>query len=118
MMSEAFYPQTINRALVLVIPKQPFYDWDKAVFPGTTPIEEQLEEYNSYLLEDSMLPFEPENALKNDWQWIFENELFGICTDETKWPQKRTWALFTAWFDLKFSTIITDLVDKPILKED
>ena len=26
--------------------------------------------------------------------------------------------MFTEWFDLKFSTVIMDLVDKPILKED
>ena len=32
-MTEGFYPPTINRAAVMGIPKKPFYDWDKAVFP-------------------------------------------------------------------------------------
>lgn len=67
-MNDTFYPPTINRAVVMVIPKRPFYDWDKAVFPDTTPMEENRDEYNSYLLRDSILPFEPQKALKNDWQ--------------------------------------------------
>ena len=116
-MNDSFYPPMVNRAVVLVIPKQPFYDWDKTVFPDTALMEVNRDEYNSYLIKDSILPFEPQKALKNDWQWIFENELFGICTDESTWPEKRTWKLFNEWFELKFSTVILDLVDQPILKE-
>lgn len=117
-MRESFYPSMINRAIVMVIPKQPFYDWDKAVFPDTTPMEENRVEFNSYLLKDSILPIEPQKALKNDWKWILENELFGICTDESTWPEKRTWKLFNQWFELKFSTVILDLVGQPITKEE
>lgn len=116
-MSEEFYPPTINRAVVLLIPKKPFYDWDKAVFPDLSPMGESRDEYNSYLLKDSILPQNAKEALKKEWRWIFENELFGVCTDESTWPQKRTWKMFSEWFDIKFSTVVMDLVDKPISKE-
>lgn len=116
-MSEDFYPPTINRAVVMVIPKKPYYDWDKAVFPDTEGLE-NLEEYNSYLIEDSVLPRDPKKALKKHWEWIFENELFGVCTDEDTWPANRTWKLFGEWFEVKFSTVVLDLVEGSILKED
>jgi hypothetical protein len=81
-------------------------------------MEGQMDEYNSYLIKDSILPQHPQKALKDEWEWIFENELFGTCTDEDAWPQKRTWKMFNEWFDLKFSTVILDLIEGPIFKED
>lgn len=108
----------INRSVVLVIPKKPFFDWEKYVFPDQPSIEENLDEYSSYLLSDGILPFEPQKALKPYWKDIFENELFDICIDESTWPQKRTWKLFTEWFDLKFSTVVHDLEGGPIRDDD
>lgn len=116
-MNDSFYPQMINRSVVMVIPKKPFYKWEKNVFPDLGSIEGQLHEYNSYLLKDSILPSEHQKVLRNDWDWIFENELNDICTDENTWPQERDWETFTEWFDLKFSTVVMDLVDEPVLKE-
>ena len=117
-MPEENYPSTINRAVVMVIPKKPLDDWEKSVFPDSFSVEDWEDECSAYLLKDSIMPNDPEKALKNDWEWIFENELFGICTNESTWPERRTWKMFMEWFDLKFSTIVLDLVDKPIIKED
>jgi hypothetical protein len=52
------------------------------------------------------------------WSWIFKQALFEICTDERTWPKKRTWKMFTEWFDLKFSTVVLDLVNGPISREE
>jgi len=110
-------PQIIDRAIVLVIPKEPYYDWDKEVFPDTEGISE-LKEFNSYLIEESISADNPKKSLKKYWEYIFENELFNICTDEEAWPKNRTWNLFNEWFELKFSTVVTDLLNYPISKEE
>lgn len=101
----------------MVIPQKPYYDWDKAVFPKTDGIK-PLEEFNSYLIEDSILPDDPKKALRKYWKWIFENELFEISTNEDTWPPNRTWKLFNEWFEIRISTLVMDLLDKPILRED
>ncbi len=108
----------INRAVLMVIPKRPFFEWEKSVFPDLPSIEEGLDDYNAYLLKDNILPDELKSGLKNQWQWIFENELRGICEDEATWPKNRSWKLFNEWFELKFSSIVLDLVNGPIRKEN
>lgn len=107
------YP-TINRSALLVVPKQPFYDWSNALtpdMPKQTP--ENTTEHNSYLLEDELFLDDPKGELKNYWKAIFLNELFSQWTDETAYP-KLSWKLFTEWFDFYRSSIVTDLVDEPL----
>jgi len=115
-MEEFYDPPTINRAVVLVIPKKSFYDWAKAVFPDTDGIG-ALEEFNSYLIKDDILAQEPKKALRGHWTWIFENELLGACTDEDTWPKNRTWKLFNEWFELRFSSVVLDLLEGPVYRE-
>ncbi|MGM0636371.1 MAG: hypothetical protein ACQESK_09920 [Bacteroidota bacterium] len=112
-----FEPQTINRTVVMIIPKPKFYAWEKEVFPNA-PTTADRDEYSSYLIEDEVFPDEPKKALKNHWEFIFENELFSICTDEDAWPKQRTWKSFTDYFEVKFSTLVFDLLDQPVLKQD
>ncbi|HCS21242.1 MAG TPA: hypothetical protein DIW47_11895 [Bacteroidetes bacterium] len=118
MKKRAENPTTINRTVILVIPKKLFYEWEKAVFPDMKSIEESASEYSSYLIESGVFPEEPKAVLEEDWQWIFENELFGICIDEEFWPQKRSWTMFTEWFDIKFCTHVIDLLEGPVVHND
>ncbi|MFN2262148.1 MAG: hypothetical protein ABR595_08815 [Psychroflexus sp.] len=112
-----FEPQTINRSVVMIIPKPKFYEWEKLVFPDSATTADRSE-FSSYLIEDEIFPDEPKQALKNHWRYIFEDELFGICTDEKEWPKNRSWKSFTEHFEVKFSTLVFDLLNEPILKED
>lgn len=110
------YP-TINRNLLLVIPKQPFYDWSNSLFPDLPPTNaSQIREHNSYLLEDELFLDDSKSELKNYWKPIFLNELYGQCTDASTFP-KISWQLFTQWFDFYKSSIITDLTDAPLYTE-
>lgn len=113
-------PTIINRGLVIIIPKQPFYDWANQVFPEDDLImsPETTVEHNSYLLKGEMLFDDAKKALKNYWEFIFEDQLFGICTDDTAWPEKLTWKLFTEWFSFHFSSLVIDLENGGILKEE
>lgn len=117
-MNDYYYPPTINRAVLMVVPKKPFYDWLQSIDPEESYPMDSVLEYNSYLLEDTIMANEPKKVLNKHWKWIFENELFGHYIYEEMWPPKRTWKMFTEWFDLKFSTIVLDLIEKPLKKEE
>lgn len=117
-MNDYYYPPTINRAVLMVVPRKPFYDWLQSLDSEDSYGIDSVLEHNSYLLEDTIMANEPKKVLKKHWKWIFENELFGHYTYEEMWPPKRTWKMFTEWFDLKFSTIVLDLVEKPLEKEE
>lgn len=111
-------PPTINRSLLLIVPKQPFYDWSNAVFPDLSPtIAKEVKDHNSYLLEDELFLDDPKKELRKYWKPIFLNELFGQCTDGSTYP-KLTWKLFTEWFDFYRSSIVSDLTEKPIYLQE
>ena len=105
---------TINRSLILVVPKQPFYDWSNAQFPDATPtLINQVDDYNSYLLEDELFLDNPKEELEKYWRYIFLNELYGQCTDTDSFPEL-SWELFVEWFDFYKSSLVTNLIDEPL----
>lgn len=109
---------TINRSVLLVIPKQPFYDWSNALTPDLPETNVgDLDEHNSYLLEDELFLDDPKSELKKYWKTIFINELFGQWTDENDYP-KLSWKLFTQWFSFYRSSVVTDLTDEPLYTQD
>lgn len=108
---------TINRSLLLIVPKQPFYDWSNALtpdLPKNSP--DNVADHNSYLLEDELFLDDPKKELRKYWKSIFLNELYGQWTDESAYP-KLSWQLFIAWFDFYKSSIVTDLTDAPLYTE-
>jgi len=110
------YP-TINRSILLVKPKQAFYDWSNSLFPTLTPTKAaRIKDHNSYLLEDELFLDDPESELKNYWKPIFLQELYGQCTNEAKFPEI-SWNLFNQWFDYYQSSVVTDLTDAPLYTE-
>ena len=108
---------TINRSMILIVPKQPFYDWSNALTPDLPETNAaDIDEHNSYLLEEELFLNDPKQELANYWKPIFLNELFGQCTDKQDYP-KLTWKLFTEWFEFYRSSIVTDLTDEPLYTE-
>lgn len=108
---------TINRSILLVVPKQPFYDWSNALTPDLPKSgPDNVNEHNSYLLEEELFLDDPKDELKTYWKKIFLNELFGQWTDEDDYPEL-SWELFTQWFDFYRSSIVTDLSDEPLYTE-
>lgn len=108
---------TINRSLLIIKPKQPFYDWSNALspdLPETTVAD--VQDHNSYLLEDELFLDDPKKELKKYWKAIFLNELYGQWTDEAAYP-KLSWNLFTEWFDFYRSSIVNDLCTTPLYTE-
>ena len=119
------YPRfTINRALVLILPNQPFADWAAAADPGPAPLrltlEELREEADAFLLPESVM--EDEGAavkwIEKRWQTFFEHFLNGQYVDEVLWPQGRSLKMFRQWFTIQFHSMVYDMADTPIVHED
>ena len=107
----------INRGVLIVRPKQPFLDWaagldDSGVLPNVTG------EQTVYLIPEFEMPDEAQSILKKVYLEVFENELWGWHTDESAWPKKRDLKTFREWFAIELHSVVEDLCDYEIIKED
>ena len=107
----------INRAVLIVRPKQPYLDWaasldDSGVLPD--PHGEQT----AYLIPSFETDEEALQILKGAYAEIFERELLGWHTDEVAWPQKRTFAMFKKWFTIELHSVVEDLDHEEDLYDD
>jgi hypothetical protein len=97
---------SINRSLLYISYKQPFYDWLK-FYDKETDITGVIEG-NAYLLPQFEFPEELEAYLHQDFDRFFVSELFDWYTFPKMWPKKRNWALFNEWFDIKLTVMVLD----------
>lgn len=56
--------------------------------------------------------------IDNIYEDIFDELLFGLCTEESWSPQDRTNEMFWQWFEVELHSIVMDSSNKPILKEE
>ncbi|HWO57529.1 MAG TPA: hypothetical protein VNN55_08180 [bacterium] len=110
---------TLNRTAIVLRPKQPFVDWINETEPDDRPVT--LEE----VAEDNVVYLIPENrdddvdrAVRKYWREIFEEELFGWCTDESLWPTRLTFAMFREWFDIEAHSVVRDVGGDDLVIED
>jgi hypothetical protein len=108
-----YYFDAVNRHAVVIKPKQPVLDWINALYPD---MAEDGNETTVYLVKERDSFEDTEKWLKRNFNDIFENELNGRHTDENDWPQKRTYKLFTEWFDTEIHTMVDDIEEGPIRK--
>ncbi|WP_202966611.1 hypothetical protein [Cellvibrio sp. OA-2007] len=117
------YPRfTINRHLIILMPKQPVLDWIKRVDPNPPDItlEELRLEQNAFLVPDALDgQQDAEKWVQRRWQMFFEGFLEEWYTVESWWPQKRTYKMFKDWFDVQYHSMVWDLAtSEPISYED
>ncbi len=107
------YPRfTINRHLIILMPKQPVLDWIKRVDPDppNLTLEQLRQEQNAFLVPDSLDGQEDaEKWVKRSWQVFFEGYLNEWYTVESWWPQKRTYKMFKDWFEVQYHSMVWDL---------
>lgn len=96
---------TINRTLLIVIPKKPYLDWVKSF--GN--IEDDPEHYSAYLISDKYDEFNYKNYLKKHYMDIFEEELYAIIKDPDFYPEKRDYKTFNEWFETHVCDTVFDL---------
>ena len=107
----------LNRAAVMVRPKQPFIDWAASVDDSRlTPDED--EESTVYLIPAYADEDEAWEVLEEVYETIFEAELYNWDTDEAAWPRERDFDTFQEWFEIELHAIVEDLCDYEIAEEE
>ena len=92
----------VNRTVPLDSPvtvEELAQDCTVVLVPATMDLREEVSEYLDYL--------KPE---------LFELELEAWNRDPADWPAERTAAVFDAWFELEFHSVVYDTVETPIRK--
>ena len=107
----------LNRAALIVRPKQPFLDWaagldDSGLVPDVTG------EQTVYLVPEFESDEERLRVLKRVYAEIFERELDGWHTDPSAWPQKRDFKTFQAWFSIELHSVVEDVVDGALIDDE
>ena len=113
--------ETINRTALIVTIKQPVIDWVNKIFPDspiTDYFDDDEDKGDIFLLPQADYGEDTLDFVKRNYKEIFRYELWGWATDEKLWPKKITWKMFNEWFDYSIQSMVIDLVDEDIVKED
>lgn len=114
---------TINRSLIVILPKQPALDWLMQV-DDPNPLEISLEELrrepDAFLLpqDEADTIDAAEKWVYRRWQVFFEQFLRDWYEGESLWPKKRSLNMFKEWFDIQFQPMVWDMSDEDIEHED
>lgn len=114
---------TINRHLIVLLPKQPVLDWIMRVDsnPPDITLGELRQEQDAFLVSDASLEGseDAERWVHRRWKMFFELFVSDWHTDESWWPKNRTLKMFKEWFDVQYHSMVWDLaVTVPIEHED
>ena len=114
---------TVNRHLIVLLPKQPALDWIMQVDPNPPDLtlEELREEQDAFLVRDDSLEGveDAERWVHRRWKMFFELFVGSWYTDESWWPKNRTLKMFKEWFDIQYHSMVWDLAPAvPIEHED
>jgi len=110
----------VNRAAVVIKPKQPFLDWLRHL-PQPVPDQELAsasQDLAVYLVPESEHPAAIERGIYGEFDFFFEDMLESWWSEEKDFPKDRTLAMFQAWFTVEVHSVVEDLVDGPLGVED
>lgn len=109
------YFDNINRSALVIKPKKPLIDWLNNI-ENSQKLSDIIDDTEIYLLPDFEEPRQMETWLKKNYDLIFSDQLNNWYTDESIWPQNRTYKLFKDWFDYTLHSMILDTLDSSITK--
>ena len=113
-LDEPYMLPVVNRNAVAIKPRQPFIDWIHKINPPEDEAARSAES-NMYLLPEVATEKERLNYIKKNFDRIFGSELLVWEDDQEKWPQNRTYKMFTEWFEVSSShDLVLDLVLTPL----
>jgi hypothetical protein len=111
---------TINRSITIIRPKQPFVDWANQL--PDTEWKSSLDDFKtdcfSLLIPDYGTDEEAKGHINEIYEDIFDELLFGWCTEESWWPQDRTNEMFWQWFGVELHSIVVDSSTESIEEEE
>lgn len=112
---------TVNRAALILKPRPAFLKWvnEADPYPGDPLVMEDIQQdLTVYLIPDYDFEDAAAEFLQANFDFFFEDILLGYYTDESLWPQNRTFELFSDWFDYSVHSIVDDVVDAPLIREE
>lgn len=111
---------TINRAAIVIRPKQPFLDWLHYVDPRamSLTLERLRSDTPVYLAPEFDTNEEVLAWLEGEYENIFEDQLAGWYNRPPEWPQERTFAMFQQWFEISIHSELIDLSIEPLLHDE
>lgn len=107
----------LNRAALIVRPKQLFLDW-AAGLDDSGLVPDVDGEKTVYLVPEFESDEEGLRVLKRVYAEIFERELDGWHTDPSAWPQKRDFKTFQQWFSIELHSVVEDVVDDALIDDE
>jgi hypothetical protein len=111
--------EEINRAVVVIKPRQPLVDWVNRTVPFDTPvtIEELAQDCTAVLIPDTIDLGEKVPAYLDRFKpALFDLELEEWNRNPADWPAERTAAAFDDWFELEVHSVVYDTVEAPVRK--
>ncbi len=113
----------VNRSLLVIQFKQPYLDWANQLpdppekgLPDPQVFENFDQEPRAYLIPEIFDEDELEAFFERMWISLFESLLADRVSDEKHWPKKRTMKMFANWFELSFTSTVSDLWSKEPLE--
>jgi hypothetical protein len=104
----------LNRSAIVLVPKQPYIDWSKAVFEDDVAFNpEESDALPVFLGPEVNYVKEIHSFVDKHFAWFFEHWLESWCTDEALWPKRRTRRMFHEWFDVRAHSWVEDVVEVP-----
>lgn len=107
----------LNRAALIVRPKQPFLDW-AAGLDDSGLVPDAGGEQTVYLVPEFESDEDGLRVLKRVYAEIFERELDGWHTDPSAWPQKRDFKTFQQWFSIELHSVVEDVVNDALIDDE
>ncbi len=98
----------INRGAMILRPAKPFLEW-AATLDDSGIVPDVEGEQTVYLVPEWEDDKGQERVLKRVFAELFERELGGWHTDESKWPRVRGLREFRKWFHIEMHSLIEDL---------
>jgi hypothetical protein len=110
----------INRSAVMVMPAQPFLDWLHRADPTSAALslDDLRREPTIYLLPEYDSEKEALGYLREYCSEIFEEQLDGWYRVPSGWPVDRTFDTFNRWFEFRFHSMLVDLCDEPVMRDE
>jgi hypothetical protein len=107
----------INRAAIIVVPKQPFFTWAAGLDDPLDEMPNPDALASVFLVEFDDENFQPAELVRRHFGVIFDQKLEAWHTVVDDWPPRRTFALFHEWFDVQVLEPVLDLSEDPIEQE-
>ena len=106
----------INRYAIVIDPTEVYLAWAKTCLDDKELILEGLHEESTVYLIPQV--DDPDRWLRENFKPIFEEELRGWCTDETRWPEDLSFHTFKKFFEIRFCSVVMDMGKGSILRDD